>query len=162
MKALDHIFNCFLYLVCLVFGLAVIAYAGSRAYLANESLSWTETSGQVVASDAFPSSAKGNGAYTPRVIYQYTVSGAVYHGNEISYGFSGFSFGETRAKTEQRVAEYPVGANVRVFYNPGAPGYSCIKPGGKVLEYFLPMLAGFLTSVFGAAQGWRTLKTKRL
>jgi hypothetical protein len=92
---------------------------------AQATLQWPATRGRVTASDLARVS-DNDGGYQEylRVAYDYVVAGATLHGDRVSMGGQA---GGGKAK----LARYPAGAEVDVFYDP-------LKPASAVLERNLP------------------------
>lgn len=65
--------------------------------------------------------------YYPGIEYSYTVNGISYQGNNLNfYGKSGLSW------SQEKVAEYPVGRTVKVFYHPNNHNNSVLEPGTTI------------------------------
>ena len=96
---------------------------------AEESQSWSGTSGQVTQAYVRESETRDSDGYLttsyyPEVRYTYQVLGAEYGGDKISFGGS---VGGSRNKADEIVAQYPVGKNLTVYYDPNNPEDAVIE-----------------------------------
>jgi len=80
---------------------------------------WATTDGLVVKSDTVPGR---RGALRADVRYTYSVAGRSFTGTRIGEVFF--------ADGEELVSRYPVGARIRVYYDPGDPGSSLLQRTG--------------------------------
>ena len=89
-------------------------------------LSWPSTTGKVVKSRVEVSSSGESTNVDPHVIYEYTVNGQVYRGDQIRAGdkFMRVQVGKAAYETVDR---YPEGATVTVFYNPAKPSEAALE-----------------------------------
>lgn len=95
-----------------------------------ESSTWPSVAGKVL--EAYVSShtetdSEGEGveAYAPRVVYEYEVNGVAHRSDRLAIGPVATS--RNRRSAEQEVARYPVGGEVRVFYNPQNPAEAVLQ-----------------------------------
>jgi hypothetical protein len=140
----------------LIFGVLLIVYCLNRAALTYQSREWTAVPGEVLYSYV-TIGGKHNGLADLNVAYNYRVNGVNYVGKTITYGYRGFFFSENREKIEAKLAQYPRGAIVQVYYKTSSPAYSCLEAGGNLWGFIFPISGGILLIVFGA---WRTIKQK--
>lgn len=84
--------------------------------------------------------------YYPKIIYQYGVDKQIYRSSHISVGERGYSFGKRR--TEQFVAQFPVGSQVTVYYDPRKPVESLLMRGDRGLSRYLLITIGVLLLMF--------------
>lgn len=111
---------------------------------------WPGTMGQVTVSEIrrdvdTDSEGYSSATYTPEVEYTYEVSGQVFTGKKISFGFkTGYG---NRSKAEARLANYPEGSQVTVYYDPANPGDAVVerKPSGTSTM----MVVGIIFAVIG-------------
>jgi len=128
------------------FGLFLLVFTGLGIYMLSryarerkktaEAQAWPSVVGSVVeaavaestqvSTDPEDSMIQGK-VYTPRVVYTYAVDGVSYHGERIRVGAQ--TFVSSRRKVEQELARYPVGGEVRVYYNPQNPAEALLEPG---------------------------------
>ncbi len=160
MKFLDRLFNWFLYSTSFIFGLALILYSLNYAVLTVKSETWLETTGQIISSN-INISGKHSHIHTPKIIYRYSINEVNYVGQEITFGYSSFPYGDSREFAEEKLEMYPKDAQVKVFYNPNNPKYACLEKGGVVIGYLIPITFGILLVIFGLWGGFRFLKTKK-
>lgn len=129
---------------------AIVFFAGGlTAYLyitnpmadeARASETWPSVEGEIIRSEinSFHNS-EGKEMYSPDVAYVYQLDGKDYSGSRISdLSYSTSSEGEVQRK----LAKYPKGSTVKVYYDTEDPHNSTLKPGiGFVanLLYHLPL-----------------------
>lgn len=115
---------------------------------ATDSLEWPSVAGTVSHSGVEShSSRSGNAAstsYHARVVYRYVVDDADFEGERISYGAYGTGDAERAARI---AARYPLGAAVRVYYQPGNPQESVLEPGGEGIPWFYLALGTVFASI---------------
>jgi hypothetical protein len=85
-----------------------------------ESQAWSATSGQVTQSYVRESQTRDDDGYLtttyyPEVRYTYQVMGVEYGGDKVSFGGA---VGGGRKKAEEVIAQYPIGKNITVYYDP--------------------------------------------
>ena len=85
-----------------------------------ESQAWSATSGQITESYVRESQSRDSEGYTStsyysEVRYLYQVMGVEYNGDKVAFGGS---VGGSRKKASERIAQYPVGKTVTVYYDP--------------------------------------------
>ena len=111
-------------------GVAIIVFFLRRSRRADSlnqaSQSWSSTAGTVIKSRAEVSSGE-HSTVTPRVIYQYSVGGVTYEGNQIRAGDSLMPRGGTSTQAYATIDRYPEGAPVTVYYNPANPSESALE-----------------------------------
>lgn len=160
MKFLDRLFNWFLFIVSFIFGLALILYSLNYAVLTIKSETWLETTGQIVYSN-INISGKHNHIHTPKIVYRYSVNEVNYAGQEITFAYSSFPYGDSKEFAEEKLKLYPKDAQIKVFYYPDDPRYSCLEKGGVVVGYLIPVSFGILLTIFGLYGGFRFFKTQK-
>jgi hypothetical protein len=91
-----------------------------------------------------------------KIHYQYAVNGSEYKSESIRYNTAGKGAG--KGETKALVDTYPVGGNVKVYFNPSNPADAILQPGfeGFYLNqmlYFFPvnliMIAGWSAMALG-------------
>ncbi len=85
-----------------------------------ESQAWSATSGQITEAYVRESQSQDSEGFTstsyyPEVRYLYQVMGIEYNGKRVAFG-GDVSSG--RNKANERIAQYPVGKTVTVYYDP--------------------------------------------
>ena len=125
-------------------GLAVAAYGLTVLYHARRTAAWPSTPGVVTKSDV----SHGAQSHATAVAYAYTVDGVPYRGADIGRGIEFASTTEDHAR--RRVARYPVGARVTVYYDPAAPATAVLEPGVSKAS-LVPLAFGVMFATFG---GW--------
>jgi hypothetical protein len=119
----------------------------------NTSKSWPTVPGTITKSeiDTWRSDSKTH--YQPDIVYAYSVDGKKYTSSKITVGDPPLDNNVTPAKRLQ--AEYPVGKEVVVYYDPELPGSAALKPGTKTGDYLLAGIAGifFFAGLLAIYQG---------
>jgi hypothetical protein len=90
---------------------------------------WAETSGTVLMSTIQVRRNGNSRQEIPTVVYSYQVNGTTLQGSRVRVGDE---FGRTRvagtaSSAAQTVARYPVGAAVKVLFNPHNPAESALE-----------------------------------
>ena len=119
-----------------------------------QSQHWSETSALVISSKVCRQDGLKHITYSPEIIYNYTVDGKTYESKEISYGFT--EGGEKEAR--EKVALYPIGSQVKAFYNPSYPDQSCLEIDREVGGFAIPISAGIFLMVGGL---WAANKARK-
>lgn len=89
------------------------------------SQNWAETTGRVLKSRVEVSG--GNiASVSPHVVYEYTVAGMTYQGDQVRVGDNAVAV-RTDSEAYQIVDRYPVGAEVTVYYDPANPAMSALE-----------------------------------
>ncbi len=91
--------------------------------------------------------------FWPEVEYEYETGGGQLTGNRISLAFIKSS---VRAEVVKKIAVYPVGKAVRVFYNADDSTDAYLKDPRKHISTFLLWAIGMI--VFGGLMDWMILK----
>ena len=108
---------------------------------AEESQSWASTSGQITESyvrrqDSVDNEGYSTTTYYPEIRYSYEALGREYIGDQVAFGGS---VGGTKTRAHDGLANYPVGRNVIVFYEPSRPEEAVLERrlggGGKVFLF---------------------------
>jgi Protein of unknown function (DUF3592) len=116
------------------------AIAAGRGYVrtARRMRAYATTTGTVVArglrtvgTDNREGRWGEGGGYAPQVTYTYTVDGASYESDRVSYARRGLK----RSLAEQRLAEIPDA--VEVHYDPAAPADACLETHEPKLGFVL-------------------------
>jgi Protein of unknown function (DUF3592) len=107
---------------------------------ANRALrNWQGVQGRILASEIERRrSSSGNGgtsiSYYPVVIYEYEVGGRRYQGRRLSFGTE-IGWGGFTNQAQKKVAQYPPGSIVPVYYNPENPNDAVLEvsaPAGRI------------------------------
>lgn len=119
-----------LLLVALVVGFGLLAW---RAWqIRQASPSWPTVEGEILVSRAYPRNESNDGHGTPthhwlvEVQYRYTVQGTPYTGDRLKAFVPPLP---DEASAQAWLAPFPVGARVRVHYDPARPAVSVLVPG---------------------------------
>lgn len=115
---------------------------------------WPTVTGRITASTVV-----GERAFRPNLVYQYAVDSIVYTDSSF---LDMPSFGGRRSRydaAEKKAAEYPVGSEVPVHYNPAHPAESRLKITAPWSVYGQVGFSGFLI-VLGLIAGVAGLRAK--
>jgi hypothetical protein len=122
----------------LIFGLvgAGLSYWGWTILQdARASATWPTAAGVVTSSEVDRSTdAEGGDSYSPEVDYQYQVDGQTITNNQIKFGENSYS---SRRKAEEIAANYPLGQQVTVYYEPERPTNAVLEPGVSAGSYIV-------------------------
>jgi hypothetical protein len=121
---------------------------------------WPTTTGRVLSAEVVAHRSRtGRSGYStsyyPAVAYEYVVNGQRYMNNVVNPG-QAVGIG-LRGVVEKKVARYPVGNAVQVYYNPQNPGESVLETSASganrvlwfVVALIVVMLICTLTFIFG-------------
>lgn len=132
----------------LVVGPAMAVWGTWFLLEASESASWPSTVGEVTRLDV---RGRPDGEFWYGVSYRFEVDGVAYSSARNSLG-DGVSFGssyDSREAAEAAANErIPVGARLRVYYDPEAPGNALVKPGVQ-WSTAVPLILGTLFTPVG-------------
>lgn len=100
-----------------------------KAKASKAAKTWQNTSGTVKRSELSishdtDSDGTSSTTYAANVVYNYQV-------NELSYKNDALSFGKVsagRRKAEKKLAQYPVGSRLTVYYDPKDPAKAVLEP----------------------------------
>ena len=157
-------FGLFMIVVC--GGLAALSFGVGYPNLlsAKRSAYWPSTSGEVVHAEVEEHVNVGkdrkstttittNVTHESSIVYVYRVGGKEYRGDRVR-----FSWEMNRAEAEATVAKYPVGASVRVYYDPDDPSDAVLETGGDAYVYQVMIGLGvFFVALASVYFGIRTL-----
>lgn len=149
--------------LAIVLGMILIASSvflliagGSAISTAARAVNWPKTSGEVIGSEfSRRSMADTMEQYIITIRYQYSVNGTTYTSDYIGWTrrFDVVSF---RHQAEERVAQYPPGTPIYVFYNPEDPQQSALDPGTgagpESIMIGLPLLGAGIYAVWWAVK----------
>jgi hypothetical protein len=135
-----------------------IALRGRRA--SSITKGWPTTTGRVLRSEvelrrSHSSEGGYSSSYYPAVLYEYQVMGQRYQSSTLSPGMEyGLGF---QGRVQARVAKYPAGSTVMVYYNPDNPAQAVLEhsaTGNRIMGWvavlILVILACTLVMMFGA------------
>ncbi|MCB0035868.1 MAG: DUF3592 domain-containing protein [Anaerolineales bacterium] len=95
---------------------------------------WPTTIGVITTSE-LQTRRNGDGySYSPRIIYEYRVAGEAYTSGRVTVADGGSSRADSAQET---VDQYPLGAEVPVYYNPDVPTESLLEAGTPALLTWL-------------------------
>jgi hypothetical protein len=102
------------------------------------SVGWPTTPGVIKSSDVAAYRKQGGRQYEAKVTYDYAVGGKQYVGDRVRFG----AHAGPKAKADDDVAKYAVGAPVKVYYAPRQPQTATLQPGGGGGSVWGWLLAG--------------------
>jgi len=119
--------------------------------LTEAALRWLDAPGKVTAASA---ELRGGGSasrstyYAPLIRYTYVVNGREREGSRLRFGLT---TARSRAAAEKLLAPYPVGAAIKVRYDPENPDQSVLEPGRTSSNLLIAAIACVLLLLGGAA-----------
>lgn len=123
---------------------------------AKASETWPTTTGMITYSDIQQSESDGTTMYAAKINYDFTVDKKSYSGDRITLS-SGNSSTSSIREVKKELQTYPLGANVKVYYDPELPNNAVLQPGAdfftKLIKY-VPFLFGFI----GIVMLWQLVK----
>jgi hypothetical protein len=131
-------------------GMGALLGAGILSIKTLLAMRWPTAPGVVVATRIDSSSDSEGTSYSPVVVYQYQVGERAYQNDLLAFGAKNYSGGYGGA--ERTIRKYPVGAGVRVFYNPGNPQKSVLEV--RAASGPLLIFLGVLFSCIGIVGGF--------
>ncbi len=141
--------------ILMAVGAAVAIYGARLGMESKFSENWPSVSGIIVTSRVERPPGAEAGGLQAMIVYEYSVAGKKYKGNQVSFNqSSGFAPDDPRKLT----ARYPRNASVRVYYDPGAPQKSVLEPGFMAAS-LIPVGIGILLLGIGLA-GTRSIRAK--
>ena len=143
------------FLAFLVVGILLVAGNVRARKRADASQTWPSTTGRILLSEIRISQTRDDDgnlqapSFYPYVEYDYILNGQVYKSHKL--GFGGHEMFTTHELAAAKLAPYPVGANVQLFFNPQ-------KPDDSVLERVAPkskagLVVGIIMLALGASGG---------
>ncbi len=117
-------------------GFGVAFYVGKPILNnANASSDWPSVSGVITTSRVTTSRSDGSTMYSADVVYDYTVEGQKYTGDNVFFG--GNYSTSSSSGINKIVNRYPKGKTVKVFYDPNEVGNSVLEPGTTWSSYMV-------------------------
>jgi hypothetical protein len=116
-----------------VIGLALLGWAFVVLQAAREARAWPTVTGKITASGVHERVSRDKEGdpyteYTPYVRYSFSVNDRPFEGDRIAVGYN-----EEGSHSQARfaVARYPVGATVKVYYDPANPRSAVLQLGTR-------------------------------
>jgi hypothetical protein len=129
-----------------IVGVTVFGFGVCQYMRAQDSSNWPSAMGKVIYSDVERRSDEDGTTYSAEVEYEFTVADQLLSGNLIKFGEVNTS---NSSHARRIVNRYPVGSEVRVFYDPNDPYLSVLEPGVHASTYFVPGF-GLVFAAFGS------------
>jgi hypothetical protein len=122
---------------------------------------WPSTNGRVESHDVSHVCGRNHTMVLARPIYRYTVAGMRYRGDRIVSTVNGPCIAHVAEARRYLEQEYPIGAQVTVYFDPEQPSFAVLR-GGVVskVETGLVAAAWALALALGVG-GWRTRRSAR-
>ena len=115
--------------ITVIIGLALTFLGTVKLKNAAETNKWPITKGTVTSSEV-----AGAMKYYPSVSYTYIVDSTVYNSNRIS----NMNFNtKNRSVVEEVLKNYPLGSEIKVYYNSADPSKALLEPGINTGNIFL-------------------------
>jgi hypothetical protein len=110
-------------LICIIIGVVFLLIYFRQLTKVRASQGWSEVEGTVLESwvrreESDDDEGGVSYSYYPEIRYQYKVMGNEYQGEKIAFGGK---TGGLRSWANRKVAKYPTGSNVTIFYQPDNP-----------------------------------------
>jgi hypothetical protein len=107
----------------IIVGIVFLLFALRSRRKVRESQTWERTSGTVLFSDVDTRGSTDSDGHTsishyPKIVYEYRVMGQTYRSDRFNLGEVGLG---NYNKVAAKVAQYPQGAIIDVYYNPANP-----------------------------------------
>ena len=141
---------------------SLLLYMFSRVFTkhANAMKKWPTTPGRIIQSYVtttlqrhrrpYRSSGDYNVTmYVPRIVYSYDVGGHAYQGDEVGWSTTS----NRQSVADKQVKRYPLGTEVRVFYNPDNPAEATLSTSIGMLPVIFWVLSG-LAAAGAVTVGW--------
>lgn len=111
--------GCFVLIFGIIGAVMLVKYFKDKKK-SEESQAWSATSGRITEAYVRESQSRDEDGFTtttyyPEVRYLYQVMGTEYSGKRVAFGGD---VGGNRNKATERIAQYPVGKTVSVYYDP--------------------------------------------
>jgi len=97
--------------------------------MVRKSKKWPSTLGEVIESRVARESNSDGSHYSPRIVYRYSDGGMTRQGDTVQIGADGHS--GSRKQARKTVAQYPVGSEVLVYFDPKQPERACLERRGQ-------------------------------
>lgn len=122
----------------LIFGLIILIFAIQTSIVSIESEDWPTAEGIITSSmiDSYEERDTSTGDddfpptyttyYEPKITYSYSVNGAEYSSDKISFSRTRFVI---QSDAQEVIEKYSTGTNVTVYYNPDNPSEAVLEPG---------------------------------
>lgn len=128
----------------LLAGVGLLFFALRTRRKSAASLNWPSTVGTVISSGVQTNTFtdeyhRETYSFMPRVEYAYTVNGQEYRGRRLHFGVTE---SRRRADAEREANRYPVGMQVKVYYDPEKPQEAVLEQ--KSVSARLPLVLGII------------------
>ena len=139
MQENDHLNVCVISIFCVSLVLAIFCFSRYADLVGTFSPpNYARVQGQIVESGVKSGNKSGYYLY---VKYFYQVKGKRYKNDVVSFGTRE---GGDWDDANLLLSDYPVGGAVRVYYNPGDPSFSVLKPNTKLSSWGLVLIGALM------------------
>ena len=152
-KTFSWIIACGIPLFVLLLGISGLWSSGNYLVDAYSSSNWPSTTGTIIRSDlgsrTISKQSSDRTLYWAEVEYEFEVNGGQYQSNHIRLDGlrSGPHVGTGVDHASKILANYPVGAEVNVFYDPNNPSKATLEAGFSSTNLLIPSFSLVLTMI---------------
>jgi hypothetical protein len=132
-------------------GFVFLVWGISQLWTSHKSKNWAHTQGIVYQSE-WVENHLNHGEGTAKIVYRYSVDGQNYEGANILPWPNEYLTPDEQAKLRQ----YPVGANVTVFYDPADPQNCSLEIGVITNLTYMMLGLAMLFIISATALFWRS------
>jgi len=104
--------------ICIVAGIALIAYSFYQRSQLRASESWVAASATIARAELLTLSSSDSAEYRIAVVYEYEANGARHTGERIGFGTRGYA---RKKRAQEELERYRVGDTVMAYFNPEDP-----------------------------------------
>lgn len=117
-------------------GLGVILFIGKPMVdQAKASENWPTTEGMILESEVRDGQGEESNMFSAHILYEYTVNNQTMEGDRIWFG--GDFHSTNREQFQRIVNDYPLGKDVKVYYDPDDPVVAVLQPGAFNSSYIV-------------------------
>ncbi|MGC4117488.1 MAG: DUF3592 domain-containing protein [Myxococcales bacterium] len=130
----------------MLLGAALLAASALPRYWREmRSVKWPSVPGRIVESRIQEVSFRRVASYKPIIRFTFAVDGIEHVGNHVDFHLA--ERASTKDLLAPLLAKYPVGKDVKVFYDPGEPAFALLEPGiGGEQQGLYYLGLGFVTA----------------
>ena len=137
-STLERVGNCLEVLLAaslfLVLGCGLSFWGWTILNNAKASASWPTAQGQILKSEVSHRSHEDGDTYSPEITYSYLANNRTYKSYAIKFGENAY---DNKRQADEIAAGYPVGKQVKVYYDPKNPDNSVLEPGVSSGSYIV-------------------------
>ncbi len=134
-------------LLLLGIGAAVVWFGWKNMEQARASEEWESVMGRVTQAEVVRSTDdNGNNIYSPRVVYDYKVNGQLWSSDRRNFDLLTVT-DRDQSKAEEILRKYPLGSEVRVYYEPGLPYNATLETGPTLVSWIVLGIGAFMALI---------------